>query len=574
MRGGIIRLLLSLLGAAMLLGFAPAAQAGGHFPWGTLCHTTAAANETYTGLAAQPWRWQCSDHRWSTEGDKAFLRFDLRGGPEPAAARALVTRLTRFERMTLSAVDGAGRVLASRTVGEADMRPASNDWLMSVELPQSAEQPEAIVVEVSGARHAGMLSEARLVASAGDTPASLRQELLIAALCGLLCMPLILNFAFYRVLRDRFLLWHALAVVFMFVQTLVTSGLINRFAAPSLAALCFLSAVSWGGGIAAAALFSADFMEPGKLNARHRRALRLTAIWIPCWTAFYLLADGGLRPLAAPLYFMSFIPVLGTFTWVMVAAKRRGSRAVNFQIFAWLPIMLVGATRILSMLGLTGPMVELQLEQHVALGLEVIITTLGAADRFVTIRRQRDRAWAQSRRFEELAERDALTGLFNRRGVEERFTELHDDGFDTMAVIDLDNFKQVSDLHGHAKGDEVLRAAALALAPDEDTLAMRMGGEEFILLLRGKDVLARAERRRQAISLRIAAEVSGLERVVTASMGLVQHPPGGALKCDFSALYSHCDRLLYEAKRAGRNRTMSEKLQSFGPRFLRNKAVA
>lgn len=490
MRGGIIRLLLSLLGAAMLLGFAPAAQAGGHFPWGTLCHTTAAANETYTGLAAQPWRWQCSDHRWSTEGDKAFLRFDLRGGPEPAAARALVTRLTRFERMALSAVDGAGRVLASRTVGEADMRPASNDWLMSVELPQSAEQPEAIVVEVSGARHAGMLSEARLVASAGDTPASLRQELLIAALCGLLCMPLILNFAFYRVLRDRFLLWHALAVVFMFVQTLVTSGLINRFAAPSLAALCFLSAVSWGGGIAAAALFSADFMEPGKLNARHRRALRLTAIWIPCWTAFYLLADGGLRPLAAPLYFMSFIPVLGTFTWVMVAAKRRGSRAVNFQIFAWLPIMLVGATRILSMLGLTGPMVELQLEQHVALGLEVIITTLGAADRFVTIRRQRDRAWAQSRRFEELAERDALTGLFNRRHLNDTLPTLfalalREDRPLSVALIDLDHFKAVNDQHGHDVGDQVLAAFGTLLLSESrhSDVVCRYGGEEFCLLM-------------------------------------------------------------------------------------------
>jgi len=567
-----IRLLLSLLGTAVLLAFAPAAGAS-QFPWGTVCHTTATANETYSVLAAQPWRWQCADRDWSTGEAKAFVRFDLRGTPEPAAPLGFLTRLTRFERMTLSLVDRSGRVLATRNVTEADMRPATNDWQMSVALPRSPEPAEAVIVEFVGARHAGMLSDARLVTASADTPTMQRQELLIAGLCGLLFMPLILNFAFYRVLRDRFLLWHALAVVFMIVQTLVTSGLINRFATLSVASLCVLSAVSWGGGIAAAALFSADFMEPGKLMARHRKALRLTAVWIPCWTAFYLLADGPLRSWAAPLYFLSFIPVLGIFTWVMTAAKRRGSRAVNFQIAAWLPIMLVGAIRILSMLGLTGSVLELQLEQHAALGLEVIITTLGAADRFVTMRRQRDRAWAQSRRFEELAERDPLTGLFNRRGVEERFAELHADGFDTMAVIDLDNFKQVNDLHGHAKGDDVLRAAALALAPDEDTLAMRMGGEEFILLLRGKDVLARAERRRQAIALRIAAEVDGLERVVTASMGLVQHPPGGAIMCDFSVLYSHCDRLLYEAKRAGRNRTMSERLQSFGPKLRRSRAA-
>ena len=104
--------MLSLLGAALLLAIAPAAQAN-HFPWGTVCHTTAAPNETYTTVAAQPWRWQCADDDWSTGKAKAFVRFDLRGTSDPVP-RAFVTRLTRFERMTISAVDHSGRVLATR----------------------------------------------------------------------------------------------------------------------------------------------------------------------------------------------------------------------------------------------------------------------------------------------------------------------------------------------------------------------------------------------------------------------------------------------------------------------------
>jgi len=234
--------------------------------------------------------------------------------------------------------------------------------------------------------------------------------------------------------------------------------------------------------------------------------------------------------------------------------------------------MLIGTIRIASSLGLTGASLELQMEQHVSLALEVIITAVGVTDRFMVMRRQRDRALARARLFEDRAERDALTGLLNRRGIEERFTALYADGFRTMAVIDLDRFKGVNDTHGHSTGDEVLKAVAEALEPDENTRAVRMGGEEFLLLLRGREVVARAERRRQAIAVRVAAAVPGLHQVVTASMGLVQHPAGKAISADFHSLYAHCDRLLYEAKAAGRNRTMRERVQSFG--VVREEAAA
>ncbi|MFX8354890.1 hypothetical protein ABTL90_19335, partial [Acinetobacter baumannii] len=62
-----------------------------------------------------------------------------------------------------------------------------------------------------------------------------------------------------------------------------------------------------------------------------------------------------------------------------------------------------------------------------------------------------------------------------------------------------------------------------------------------------------------------AAAVPGLDRVVTASMGMVEHDTEGALQIEFEALYAHCDRLLYEAKRLGRNRTMRERVTTFSP---------
>lgn len=561
MNWGLARLLLIWLGAAVLLTGARAPQPE-YFPISTTCHASATLSENYANLVAEPWRWDCEDGNWSIKAPRSFVRIDLRGSGVDRPD-AFSTRLTRFDAMRLTVIGDDGRI-ASRDVTEADMKPATSDWLMRVALPKVTGKPEVLIVRIDGARHAGMLSDATVIAATGDSPATLRHELFIAGICGTLILPMLFNLAAYRVLRERFILWHGLATALMLVHTLVSSGLINRFADLSITQLSVISACSIGGVIVAASFFSADFLEEGKLDPIQRRLSRSTGLWVIPWTAFYLIADGPLRPYAAQAYLASFMPLMALFAWVMIVAKRRGSRAVNFQIAAWTPVMLTALVRIGSSLGLADSPIEVLTQQHFAMALEVIVTSLGIADRFMTLRMQRDRAWAQSRRFEEMAGQDPLTGLFNRRGVEERFGELYAEGFETMALLDLDHFKQVNDLHGHAKGDEVLRATALALAPDDDTLAMRLGGEEFMLLLRGKDSVARAERRRQAISLRIAADVSGLERVVTASMGMVQHPPDGALKADFATLYAHCDRLLYEAKHAGRNRTMREKLQSFG----------
>jgi len=202
-------------------------------------------------------------------------------------------------------------------------------------------------------------------------------------------------------------------------------------------------------------------------------------------------------------------------------------------------------------------------EQHLAIAFEVVVTALGVTDRFLTIKRQRDNAWAETRMLQDRIGHDPLTGLLNRHSIERRFGLLLEQGFRTVAVLDLDRFKQINDSYGHAMGDMVLRAVGSALAADDDTISIRLGGEEFMILLRGPDTADRAERRRQAIALRVSADVPGLDRLVTASMGLVEYGTRTRVQPDFATAYAHCDRLLYDAKRTGRNRTMKEKVQGF-----------
>ncbi|MCB2413573.1 diguanylate cyclase [Demequina sp. TTPB684] len=156
--------------------------------------------------------------------------------------------------------------------------------------------------------------------------------------------------------------------------------------------------------------------------------------------------------------------------------------------------------------------------------------------------------------------RDQGTGLYNRRYIMDKLPQAVEqcerDGVPlSVAMIDLDHFKEVNDTWGHSVGDRVLAAAAHAMddvAP-EGTLA-RFGGEEFILLLPGVPV---DEAKQWADALRAAcAEVQVPTRegaiTLTASAGVASAAPGSI---NASALIDAADAALYRAKAADRDRT-------------------
>jgi diguanylate cyclase (GGDEF)-like protein len=172
---------------------------------------------------------------------------------------------------------------------------------------------------------------------------------------------------------------------------------------------------------------------------------------------------------------------------------------------------------------------------------------------------------AAGRHLEELARlarRDALTGLPNRRALEEELARetarAARAGTALSAIaLDVDRFKLVNDAHGHAVGDAVLAtvaARAAAALRGGDVLA-RTGGEEFTALLPGAD-LARAVEVAERIRARVAAgpvEAAGRALAVTVSLGCAALAAGD----HGGSLLARADAKLYEAKRAGRDRVAS-----------------
>lgn len=176
-------------------------------------------------------------------------------------------------------------------------------------------------------------------------------------------------------------------------------------------------------------------------------------------------------------------------------------------------------------------------------------------------RDQRDELASALARIQELATRDDLTGLINRRHMgelleQERQRSARSGRGFCIAVIDIDHFKQVNDRLGHAGGDAVLRAfaqQALGAIRSGDVLA-RWGGEEFVLLLSDSHLppaLGGIERLRQRIEAAILVD-SDPALHVTVSAGLTDHIAGEAI----SDALARADRALYAAKAAGRNRTV------------------
>ena len=157
---------------------------------------------------------------------------------------------------------------------------------------------------------------------------------------------------------------------------------------------------------------------------------------------------------------------------------------------------------------------------------------------------------------------DTLTGCLNRRSLEDRSSEIvlqaQRLGTPVAAVsFDIDHFKGVNDRHGHATGDRVLENVAYVARKELRRFEMlfRVGGEEFLVLLPGLNLAEAAEiaeRLRKAIE---SATTNNL--TVTASFGVAAtNPP-----LDMDALLDEADRNLYIAKRAGRNRVVSDGLE-------------
>jgi diguanylate cyclase (GGDEF)-like protein len=175
-----------------------------------------------------------------------------------------------------------------------------------------------------------------------------------------------------------------------------------------------------------------------------------------------------------------------------------------------------------------------------------LLARIGVGRRTIGLHREID---AKNKLLDELAHTDSLTGLPNRRAIEE-----------WAAHADLDNFKCINDNYGHDAGDQVLQKFGEVLRENTraSDISGRMGGDEFLLVMTHLDekstrlTVERLRTRFAALKFSFGGDVVS----VTASFGIAgfqgKEPP------DFSRLVKQADKALYSGKRAGRNQVTIE----------------
>jgi diguanylate cyclase (GGDEF)-like protein len=242
------------------------------------------------------------------------------------------------------------------------------------------------------------------------------------------------------------------------------------------------------------------------------------------------------------------VPAMLPLGLALLARGESGAVLLGALILAWLGFMLASAQRFRRF------------------ALEALESQFENAQLVDSLQEERDRVTELAAQLRMLSSTDALTGLANRRAFDEALEETWSRCAAQrwplgLVTVDIDHFKAYNDLYGHPQGDECLRRVAEVFAREaarNSAVAARIGGEEFVLMVQDCDAQRAytiAERMRTSIvGLALPHRGSPLGHV-SASFGTASIVPDRALQP--TQLAEEADRSLYEAKRAGRNRTLA-----------------
>lgn len=561
------RFLIGLVGLAALCWALPASATALHLDQ-SLCHAVTPLDASDKALTALDF--SCSGAPKAYQQGSLWLRADVGGSPAGDDV-ALMVHQSRFDRLAVafSYADGTTDWQRVQSGDFGSHWRAGGQILF--EAPERAAALTAVTMRFDRLASHGLL-RARLIPKSDNSIQSTGMGVAIGAALTLLLVSCIYSLSLAVAVRRQYLAWQAAWSTAMLLWGAIWSqihlALLPTMAGTVSAQICtFLACLA----IAFATASAVTALDHSGVSARLRAAtLGLGAIVGLAGIPLALIRSGDLGQWADILG----VAVLADLLAVAIClgwAWRRGSVEARDFAAAWcLPMAMLAFIHIVdvedSFWGGGSKLLVLVAATWQALWLAAVATR-----RLAKLRIERDRARASEAQAQELARRDPLTGLANRRGFVERVTPLLDRARSdslpaALLLVDIDRFKSINDVHGHEAGDAVLCGIARRIARWEGPMCSvaRLGGEEFGLLTVGMGgiVLDRfAESIRREIAACDHSEFVG-ERRVTASVGVAEVRPA----CDFQRLYRIADEALYEAKGAGRDRVVVRRHQDAADR--------
>ncbi|MBH0114096.1 diguanylate cyclase [Novosphingobium sp. YJ-S2-02] len=507
----------------------------------------------------------CSGEPRDYQSRSLWYRIDplewLGSAPGPTAAPSLMVHISRYDAVSVwfRYADGDMR---RQSVRSGDF---GSHWRAGGQIAFDAPQREVAVTDIFirfDKPAAAELLRLRLLTAAQLGAQSTGLAVVIGAALTLLAVSALYNFSLSLSSRKAFSVWQACWAVTMLAWGAVWSQLalitFPGIAGAASAQLCT--------ALACFAIAFATFSAVTAIEEEYlARVLRLAAIALGICVGLLGIPLSIVR--SGPLMALSDVLGLLVLADIVVVALclhqawRRGSPEARVYTGAWaLPMLVLALVQFVDIKtmfwGGGSQIVVLCAATWQTLWLSIV-----SSQAHGRLRTERDIARKSAAQARELARRDPLTGLRNRRGLIDAFEPMlvqvrREGGPLGLLVVDIDKFKSINDSYGHEAGDEVLVGLARRLSLWEGQMCKvaRLGGEEFALVISGLEGFALtrfADSVRRELGACDHAAIIG-ERAVTVSIGVAQIEP----QMEFRDAYRLADEALYAAKDGGRDRVM------------------
>lgn len=529
-----------------------------------LCHAQSAVQVPDSSLSAL--RFSCSGTPADYQQASLWLRAPLDSSNARRGDVALMVHQSRFDRLAVafSYADGATRWQQVRAGDYGSHWRAGGQILF--EAPERSAPLTAVTMRFD--RLSGhQFVRARIVPKADAGMQSAGMAAAVGAALTLLLVSCIYSLSLAFAVRRQYLAWQgAWSGTMLLWGTLwsqVHLALVPGLAGTVTTQICtFLSCLA----IALATVSAVTAVDRGRVPKWLRTVTLFLGLGVGiAGIPLAVIRGSSLGPLADILGLVVIADLLAVTAYIGWAWRRGSVEARDF-LTAWgLPMAMLAIIHLVdvedSFWGGGSKLLVL-----VAATWQALWLSAAATRRLGHLRIERDHARSAAAQAQQLARRDPLTGLPNRRGFVESVTPLlerarADNLPAALLLVDIDRFKSINDIFGHDSGDVVLCGIARRIERWEGPMCTvaRLGGEEFGLLTIGMEgiILGRfAESIRRGIAACDHSETVG-DRLVTASVGVAEVRPA----CDFQQLYRLADESLYDAKRGGRNKVIVQRHQ-------------
>ena len=208
--------------------------------------------------------WKCETNTVDLDAPRNIVRLDVAAGSNP---RFIISRTAKFSEISVGVVTGG--LVTWNTVDFDNVNATFFDRQFYVPLPEYEGEPLAVLVAVDRATQETTFDHLRLENELpGSSNADIALLLVVALFTGMMLMPILFDFVFYRILREKFILWHAALVACLAMQLVFSFGLHTAFIDVSLPAVRVLTIGSFLLMTVSGVMFTVRFVEPDRLPRR------------------------------------------------------------------------------------------------------------------------------------------------------------------------------------------------------------------------------------------------------------------------------------------------------------------